>query len=124
TLHGVVSLPIPLSRHLALTLLVCAIYASDEEKTVALGRQLMKDGATTDSYRMFALLSTLCQSPITWYTSGPTQKFILRQIRSIDTEQMSALSLQPGAEDQANTIDTSNTQLDVCLLMLYGHILF
>ena len=84
----------------------------------------MKDGATTDSYRMFALLSTLCQSPITWYTSGPTQKFILRQIRSIDTEQMSASSLQPGAEDQANTINISNTQLDVCLLMLYGHILF
>lgn len=107
-----------------LIMLVCAIYTSDEEKSVTVARHLMKDGATTDSYRMFALLSSLCQSPITWYTSGPAQKFILRQIRFIDTEQMTISSCQPGSGDDANAIDTSSTQLDVCLLMLYGHILF
>lgn len=91
---------------------------------MALARHLMKDGATTDSYRMFALLSSLCQSPITWYTSGPAQKFILRQIRFMDTEQMADLSYQQGFGADANVVDASTTQLDVCLLMLYGHILF
>ena len=113
-----------LGWNLALIIPVCAIYTSDEEKSVALARHLMKDGATTDSYRMFALLSSLCQSPVTWYTSGPAQKFILRQIRFIDTEQMAGLPYQEGSEGDANADDVSSTQLDVCLLMLYGHILF
>ncbi len=97
---------------------------SDEEKSITIARHLIKDGATTDSYRMFALLSSLCQSPITWYTSGPAQKFILRQIRAIDTEQMAVQGYRPGSEDDVNILKPAETQLDVCLLMLYGHILF
>ncbi|KAF4120247.1 hypothetical protein GMORB2_3048 [Geosmithia morbida] len=103
---------------------VCAIYTSDEEKSITIARYLMKDGATTDSHRMFALLSSLCQSPITWYTSGPAQKYILRQIRSIDTDQMSKLSNKEELKGQVNTVNPADVDLDVCLLMLYGHILF
>lgn len=88
----------------------CAIYSSDEGKCVATARHLMKDGAMSDSYRMFALLSSLCQSPISWYTSGPAQKYILRQIKALDA----------GHEEGGQT----DMNLDVCLLMLYGHILF
>ncbi|KAJ4264719.1 transcription factor TFIIIC subunit tfc4 [Fusarium torreyae] len=96
---------------------VCAIYTSDEEKCVATARQLMREGATSDSYRMFALLSNLCQSPVSWYTSGPAQKYILRQIKAMDeahTENGSKPTLNENAE----------TALDACVLMLYGHILF
>lgn len=83
----------------------------------------MKDGAISDSHRMFALLSTLCQSPISWYTSGPAQKFILRQIKAIDSAHLGGTGAQNGNES-VNVADPVDVNLDVCLLMLYGHILF
>ncbi|KAK7393974.1 transcription factor TFIIIC subunit tfc4, partial [Neonectria punicea] len=105
--------------HVAWT--VCAIYMSDEEKCVATARQLMRDGAMSDSYRMFALLSSLCQSPVSWYTSGPAQKYILRQIKATDD----AHEASTVHGESTNTTGTAaELSLDACLLMLYGHILF
>jgi general transcription factor 3C polypeptide 3 (transcription factor C subunit 4) len=69
---------------------------------------------------MFALLSNLCQSPVSWYTSGPAQKFILRQIKAMDDAYEAA---QARRETNSST-DASEPMLDACLLMLYGHILF
>lgn len=84
----------------------------------------MRDGAITDSYRMFALLSVLCQSPVSWYTSGPAQKYILRQIKAIDASHETA-AVQRGAAGVAEGADHAiGLDIDVCLLMLYGHILF
>ncbi|KAL3959063.1 hypothetical protein ACCO45_007225 [Purpureocillium lilacinum] len=106
---------------------VCAIYTNDEERCVALARHLMRDGAITDSYRMFALLSRLCQSPVSWYTSGPAQKFILRQIKAIDArhEGTPAEALgRSGIIDAGGGERVTGFEVDVCLLMLYGHILF
>lgn len=74
----------------------------------------MRDGGISDSYRMFALLSLLCQSPISWYTSGPAQKYILRQIKALDATHH--MDTQPR--------ETGIVGIDICLLMLYGHILF
>ncbi|EXK37813.1 hypothetical protein FOMG_08377 [Fusarium oxysporum f. sp. melonis 26406] len=96
---------------------VCAIYTSDEERCIATARQLMRDGATSDSYRMFALLSNLCQSPVSWYTSGPAQKYILRQIKAMD-------EAYTGDETHSERRENGETVLDACVLMLYGHILF
>ncbi|KAI9167310.1 Protein VTS1 [Paramyrothecium foliicola] len=106
---------------------VCAIYANDEERCVATARYLMRDGATSDSYRMFALLSYLCQSPVSWYTSGPAQKFILRQIKALDASLGAASIAEGGDVDMdlaARQSQRNKSGLDVCLLMLYGHILF
>ncbi|KAJ6780308.1 hypothetical protein PWT90_09391 [Aphanocladium album] len=107
--------------HIAWT--VCAIYTNDEERCVAIARHLMRDGVMSDSNRMFALLSKLCQSPVSWYTSGPAQKFILRQIRAIDNsyEELFATKFNPSDAGEATF---SKIDMDVCLLMLYGHILF
>ncbi|KAM5345572.1 hypothetical protein ACJ41O_011433 [Fusarium nematophilum] len=96
---------------------MCAIYTSDEEKCVATARQLMREGAMSDSYRMFALLSSLCQSPVSWYTSGPAQKYLLRQIKAMD-------DAHTDGESKASFGGGSETALDACVLMLYGHILF
>lgn len=85
----------------------------------------MRDMTSSDGARIYALLANLCQSPISWYTSGPAQKFILRQIKVIDTAH-SAEKEQPQHElagDEAERTQPE-TRLDVCLLMLYGHILF
>ena len=84
----------------------------------------MKDGITSDSSRMFALLSCLCQSPISWYTAGPTQKFVLRQIKAIDLAQAAAAQETGSHETTLNAVSASDVEFDVCLLMLYGHILF
>jgi general transcription factor 3C polypeptide 3 (transcription factor C subunit 4) len=86
----------------------------------------MRDGGTTDGSRMFALVSYLCQSPVSWYTSGPAQKFILRQIKAIDVTHEEVAS-QMGDISLTNkpVVGTAEERkLDVCLLMLYGHILF
>ncbi|KAI5460082.1 hypothetical protein BGZ63DRAFT_426031 [Mariannaea sp. PMI_226] len=106
--------------HVAWT--VCAIYTSDEEKCVATARYLMRDAVMSDSSRMFALLSSLCQSPVSWYTSGPAQKFILRQIKAMDDAHEAGQG-QGGGPDNS-TGKTNDQRLDACLLMLYGHILF
>ena len=97
--------------------IVCAIYTSDEEKCIATARQLMRDGATSDSYRMFALVSNLCQSPVSWYTSGPAQKYILRQIKAMD-------EVHGDTESSTGPERKKGSPLDACVLMLYGHILF
>ncbi|CRK28859.1 hypothetical protein BN1708_015340 [Verticillium longisporum] len=105
----------------------CAIYLGDEEMCVAMARFFTKvQQLDSDSYRMFAALCRLCQSPASWYNSGPVQKYILRQIRLIDATQLR--STQPGTQVTI-PVDNSTAQgqtrnLDVCLLTLYGHILF
>ncbi|KAK5664280.1 hypothetical protein OQA88_498 [Cercophora sp. LCS_1] len=91
----------------------CAVYAGDEETCVAIARYFMRDYMPgTDSYRMFAAMCRICQTPVSWYTSGPAQKFILRQIKTMDSVQLKALEGGP------------HLGLDVCLLTIYGHILF
>ena len=87
----------------------------------------MRDMTSSDGSRMYALLANLCQSPISWYTSGPAQKFILRQIKLIDSNQdTDARSEEEGTEEGVVEASgkTSESGLDICLLMLYGHILF
>ena len=63
---------------------------------------------SSDSFRLFSLLCRLCQSSISWYSSGPAQKFVLRQIKAMDAGVMSG----------------KGGRLDAGPLMLYGHILF
>lgn len=92
-----------------------------------MGRFFLKvNQLDSDAYRMFAALCRFCQSPASWYNSGPVQKFILRQIRVIDATQIRAT--MPGTEIIAppdfSTANGEIRNLDVCLLMLYGHVLF
>lgn len=112
--------------------LVCALLANDEETCVAVARFFMKDYQfTTDSYRMFAAMTRVCHSPVSWYSSGPTQKYMLRQIKAmdyslVDDSQRKKYFSERGsysARDK-NGHPVINDDLDVALLMLYGHILF
>lgn len=108
----------------------CAIYASDEETCVAVARFFMRFCHTsTDSYRMFSALCRACQSPVSWYSSGPAQKYILRQIKAMDRAllppelaEKSMMAWDTAVPQDAGT-GTRHTHLDVALLMLYGHIL-
>ncbi|CAI0643865.1 unnamed protein product [Colletotrichum noveboracense] len=105
----------------------CAIYLADEEMCVAVARFFMKvRQLDSDSYRMFAALCRLCQSPASWYNSGPAQKYILRQIKMIDASHLSSSQVDRHREvnHREATSPAEAKQLDICLLMLYGHILF
>jgi general transcription factor 3C polypeptide 3 (transcription factor C subunit 4) len=99
---------------------------------VAVCRFFMKEYQfTTDAYRMFAALARLCQSPISWYSSGPTQKYILRQIKAmdyalVDNEWRKTFFTEKGSyssqDDSGKVI--INDDMDIAMLMLYGHILY
>jgi general transcription factor 3C polypeptide 3 (transcription factor C subunit 4) len=102
---------------------VCAIYTNDEGKAIAVARHLMRDMTSSDGSRIYALLATLCQSPISWYTSGPAQKFILRQIKLIDVA-CGVVDKRASEYKLSTEASPSRAGLDISLLMLYGHILF
>jgi general transcription factor 3C polypeptide 3 (transcription factor C subunit 4) len=111
---------------------VCALLSNDEETCVTVARFFMKDYQfTTDSYRMFAAVTRMCQSPLSWYSSGPTQKYILRQIKAmdyalVDDTQRGKHFAEKGsysAQDE-NGRTLINDDMDIALLMLYGHILY
>ncbi|KAK3357327.1 hypothetical protein B0T25DRAFT_589631 [Lasiosphaeria hispida] len=115
----------------------CAVYAGDEETCVAIARYFMRDYMPgTDSYRMFAAMCRVCQTPVSWYTSGPAQKFILRQIKTMDNIQLKVRSASEEGQQREQGENEGRVQpqqqpgqlrdigLDICLLTIYGHILF
>jgi general transcription factor 3C polypeptide 3 (transcription factor C subunit 4) len=86
---------------------------------------------TTDSYRMFAAVTRMCQSPISWYSSGPSQKYILRQIKAMDFALVdeSHRGKHFSEKGSYSALDEKgrpliNDDMDIALLMLYGHILY
>jgi hypothetical protein len=110
----------------------CALYTDDEEALCNVSRWFMKEYQfSTDSYRLFSGLNRLCNAPTSWYNSGPSQKFVLRQIKAMD---FSLLGHEAGGsffhekaswstkDENGNPVPAKD--LDVALLMLYGHILY
>ena len=86
---------------------------------------------TTDSYRMFTAVTRTVHSPVSWYSSGPSQKYILRQIKAMDFALADEESREKYFAERASysALDKNgqliiNDDLDIALLMLYGHILY
>jgi general transcription factor 3C polypeptide 3 (transcription factor C subunit 4) len=80
---------------------------------------------------MFAAVTRMVHSPVSWYSSGPSQKYILRQIKAMDYALVDAESKEKYFAERGNysALDESghlviNDDLDIALLMLYGHILY
>lgn len=109
----------------------CALEQNDDKKCTSIIRGFMHDYQfTTDTYRLYAAIHRICRTPTDWYHAGPSQKFIMRQIKTMD------LIFLP--EDQRKEKTKAGTQyylkdskgqklvnkdLDVALLTLYGQIL-
>ncbi|KAI9668670.1 MAG: transcription factor TFIIIC subunit tfc4 [Trizodia sp. TS-e1964] len=110
----------------------CAIWANDEEACCTITRWFMKEYQfTTDTYRLYSALNRLCKTPVLWYNSPPSQKFILRQIKAMDFALVSETERKKRFEEKASYTAKDkdgnpvvNTEMDVALLMLYGHILY
>lgn len=110
----------------------CALIASDEETLCNVARWFMKEFQfVTDSYRLYSTLNRVCDSSKLWYNSGPSQKYILRQVKAMDFSLIGEDRRKSLFHDKASytTKDEKGNQIrawemDVALLMLYGHILY
>ncbi|EEP81788.1 conserved hypothetical protein [Uncinocarpus reesii 1704] len=127
------------SRQIYVCWFACGIRLQDEEILANIARWFMKEYQfVTDAYRLFATLSRLCGDPRkSLFHSSPSMKFILRQVKAIDyslVEGPSADTSHPRptffaerpsltTKDEAgNPIPAED--MDVALLVLYGHILY
>ena len=110
----------------------CALILNDEETVCNVARWFMKEYQfTTDVYRLYAALNRVCQTPTSWYNSGPSQKFILRQVKAMDyslvSEEFRSKHYAERGSYTAKGLDGEpfiNDEMDVALLMLYGHVLY
>lgn len=85
----------------------------------------------TDSYRLFAALNRLCDKENAWYNCSPSQKYVLRQLKAMDYSLVDKARNKTLFHERASYTtrdETGNpihaTDLDIGLLMLYGHILY
>ena len=110
----------------------CALMANDEETLVNVARWFMKEYQfVTDAYRLFAALNRLCDNSNVRYNFGPSQKFILRQIKVMDFYLVSEAVQKSAAHERASlTLKDKDgnpippEDMDIALIMLYGHVLY
>ncbi|EAS33872.3 general transcription factor 3C polypeptide 3 (transcription factor C subunit 4) [Coccidioides immitis RS] len=129
----------PCTRRIYVCWFTCAIRLQDEDVLASIARWFMKEYQfVTDTYRLFATLSRVCGDPRkSLFHSSPSMKFMLRQVKAIDysiTEDPSSTTTDPrptffAERASLTTKDESGNlipaeDMDVSLLVLYGHILY
>ncbi|KAI9707402.1 MAG: transcription factor TFIIIC subunit tfc4 [Candelina mexicana] len=110
----------------------CAVRYGDDQTLCSIARWFIREFQfTADAYRLYAALNRICKAPTTWYNSGASQKYLLRQVKAMDYPlvgedcQRSIYDEKAGnstKDEYGNPI--SAEELDVGLLMLYGHNLY
>ena len=106
--------------------------ANDKEKLCNVARWFMKEYQfVTDGYRLFSALNRLCESNNSWFNCGPSQKYLLRQLKALDFTLVGEARNKSLFHERASytTKDdhgdaTCAADMDVVLLVLYGHILY
>ena len=113
------------------TIIACALLCNDDETLCNIARWFMREYQfVTDGYRLFSVLNKLCDSENSWFNCGPSQKYILRQLKAVDFSVLSESRRKSPREERAScTIKDSDgfqiqaEDMDIALLMLYGHVL-
>lgn len=114
------------------TYTACALLGNDDETLCNIARWFMKEYQfVTDGYRLFSALNRLSDCENYWYNSGPSQKYILRQLKAVDFSLLGDARRKSLFQERASytTRDENGNQIraqdmDITLLMLYGHILY
>ncbi|KAL6715712.1 transcription factor TFIIIC subunit tfc4 [Lecanora helva] len=109
----------------------CALNCNDDETLCNVARWFIREYQfVTDGYRLFSSLNKLCDSENSWFNCGPSQKYILRQLKAVDFSLLDDGHRKHLIQGKASysTRDSDGkaiqaTDMDVALLMLYGHIL-
>jgi hypothetical protein len=107
------------------------LIASDDESLCSVSRYFMgRYQFVTDSYRLYAAMNRLADRPNIWYNSGPSQKYILRQIKAVDFALVGEENVKTLWQERASYRKDENGKpilpraMDVGLLMVYGHMLY
>lgn len=110
----------------------CALIVNDAETLCNVARFFMKKFQfVTDSYRLYTSLNRLCNGPRLCFNAAPSQKYLLRQIKAMDysliQDGQGKMLFQERAsytmkDEDGNPIKAE--ELDVGLLILYGHVLY
>ncbi|KAH3558233.1 hypothetical protein KXV84_002514 [Aspergillus fumigatus] len=131
----------PCTRLIHVCWFTCALKAQDEETLANEARWFIKEYQfVTDTYRLFSMLSRLCGDPHrSLFHSSPNMKFMLRQIKAMDfsipdgpNDSRPSKAVRESIYRERATLTTRDEsgeaipadQLDVALLVLYGHILY
>lgn len=125
--------------HIHVCLITAALILSDEEKLCNIARFFMKKFPfATDSFRLYAALNLLFPDQPSWYNSGPSQKYMMRQIRSMDFSLLTpqqrttfkfpeqtkiSNNFAPTSEDATPGNPHGLKDIEPALLLLYGHFL-
>ncbi|KAL5339130.1 hypothetical protein BJX70DRAFT_408376 [Aspergillus crustosus] len=131
----------PNTRLIHVCWFTCALRARDEETLANEARWFIKEYQfVTDTYRLFAMLSCVIGDPHrSLFHSSPLMKFMLRQIKAIDFTLPDNISgsrpnkaVRESIYKERAALSTKDEtgeaipadQLDIALLVLYGHILY
>ncbi|KAL9098728.1 MAG: hypothetical protein Q9163_005663 [Psora crenata] len=113
--------------------LSCALLCEDDETLCNVSRWFMTEyQLITDSYRLFSALNRLCSTRSnSWYNCGPSQKYVLRQLKAMDLSLLGERHKKGFFQARASFTAKDSIRspivaenIDVSLLMLYGHILY
>ncbi|KAJ5466320.1 hypothetical protein N7530_010107 [Penicillium desertorum] len=126
----------PKSRLIHVCWFTCALRARDEETLANEARWFIKEYQfVTDTYRLFSMLGHLCGDPHrSLFHSSGNMKFMLRQIKAIDftMPQDTPRPIRHSVWKERATLSTRDEagepitakELDIALLVLYGHMLY
>ncbi|KAL8797603.1 MAG: hypothetical protein Q9182_007190 [Xanthomendoza sp. 2 TL-2023] len=110
----------------------CALMVSDQGTSCGVARWFMKEFQfITDGYRLYSALNRLCDGSNAWYNCGPSQKYILRQLKAMDHSLVGQGQHNKWFQESASytTRDHEDNaikagEMDLALVMLYGYILY
>ncbi|KAL2007860.1 hypothetical protein VTN00DRAFT_7842 [Thermoascus crustaceus] len=131
----------PSTRQIHVCWFTCALRLQDEETLANEARWFIKEYQfVTDTYRLFSMLSRLCGDPHkSIFHSSPNMKFMLRQIKAMDytipedpSRPKPVRHTRQSVYQERASLSTRDElgeaipaeELDVALLVLYGHILY
>lgn len=113
--------------------LCVALIFNDSERLTRTTRWFITRGnlRAGSTYQLLAAVSRLAHGDSSWFTAGPTQKFVLRSVKTIDWHQLPLdiraqyeFGTQAGYFNKRGTMfkEAAKDGLDPGLLLNYGHI--
>jgi general transcription factor 3C polypeptide 3 (transcription factor C subunit 4) len=127
----------------------CALLLHDEETLLNIARVFISGGSTTHNLSpstprpthnapstanalpfrhqssIYAILARAHshKNPVTWYNAGPNQKYILRQIKQMDTHLQTLRPSDPSSAAPGAPNSTIMSSFDLPITLMYGHML-
>lgn len=112
------------------TSICCALMFNDTERLIKTARwfAMRADLRSGSSYQLITAVSRLAYGDSTWFTAGPTQKFMLRSVKTLDYQALPPamrrkfdFGMPASTLRRRDKAGYANDGLDAGALMNYGH---